>query len=74
MTNAVPGVRAADVWGLARTLYREARGSTQADRIAVAWVVRNRPRRTEGYRSRVPCVSPGKAKGRYLKVRPLATA
>ncbi len=36
------GVRGADVWDLARTLWGEARGSTQADRIAVAWVVRNR--------------------------------
>jgi N-acetylmuramoyl-L-alanine amidase len=42
MTNAVRGVRAADVWDLARTIFGEARGSTHADRIAVAWVVRNR--------------------------------
>jgi spore germination cell wall hydrolase CwlJ-like protein len=42
MTNAVRGVRAADVWDLARTIYGEARGSTHADRVGVAWVVRNR--------------------------------
>jgi N-acetylmuramoyl-L-alanine amidase len=47
------GVRAADVWDLARTLWGEARGSTQADRIAVAWVARNRLSRP-GWWSRHP--------------------
>jgi N-acetylmuramoyl-L-alanine amidase len=40
--NALRGVRSADVWDLARTIYGEARGSTQGDRVAVGWVVRNR--------------------------------
>ena len=53
MTNALRGVRPADVFDLARTIYGEARGSTQADRIAVAWVVRNRLARP-GWWSRHP--------------------
>lgn len=31
-----------DIWTVARTLYGEARGTTRQDRIAVAWVIRNR--------------------------------
>ncbi|MCA6303684.1 MAG: cell wall hydrolase [Phenylobacterium sp.] len=52
-TGPLRGVRAADVWDLARTIWGEARGSTQADRIAVAWVARNRLARP-GWWSRHP--------------------
>lgn len=53
MTNALRGVRLADVFDLVRTMYGEARGSTRADRIAVALMVRNRFSRP-GWWSRHP--------------------